>query len=108
MKIRTLEFFKKKMTTSSFPLIHQPDAMDCGPACLGMIAKYYGKDYDINGLRKNSYIGRDGVSMLGISRAGEQMGFRGWRYLRIFERNIRTENCIMQLPFGMRMLHHHA
>lgn len=43
MKIRTLEFFKKKMTTSSFPLIHQPDAMDCGPACLGMIAAHYGK-----------------------------------------------------------------
>lgn len=60
----------------NFPLIHQPDAMDCGPACLGMIAKYYGKDYDINNLRANSYIGRDGVSLLGISRAAENIGFR--------------------------------
>ncbi len=59
-----------------FPLIHQPDAMDCGPACLGMIAKYYGKDYDINNLRKSSYIGRDGVSLLGISRAAENIGFK--------------------------------
>ncbi len=62
--------------TSKFPYIHQPDAMDCGPACLAMIAKHYGKDYDIGNLRANSYIGRDGVSMLGISRAAENIGFR--------------------------------
>ncbi|MGR4858890.1 cysteine peptidase family C39 domain-containing protein [Bacteroides pyogenes] len=37
--------------------MHQPDAMDCAPACLGMIAKHYGKDYDINSLRSSSYIG---------------------------------------------------
>ena len=61
---------------TKFPLIHQPDAMDCGPACLGMIAKHYGKEYDINGLRKSSHIGRDGVSLLGISRAAEDIGFR--------------------------------
>ncbi len=61
---------------STFPFIRQPDAMDCGPACLGMIAKYYGKDYDIDNLRANSYIGRDGVSLLGISRAAENIGFR--------------------------------
>ena len=60
----------------SFPLIHQPDAMDCGPACLGMIAKYYGKDYSIDSLRTNSCIGRDGVSLLGISRAAEKIGFK--------------------------------
>lgn len=64
------------MIKHNFPLIHQPDAMDCGPACLGMIAKYYGKDYDINNLRANSYIGKDGVSLLGISRAAENIGFR--------------------------------
>ena len=60
----------------NFPFIHQPDAMDCGPACLGMIAKHYGKDYSLDGLRQNSYIGRDGVSLLGISRAAEQVGSR--------------------------------
>lgn len=64
------------MSKRNFPLIHQPDAMDCGPACLGMIAKHYGKEYDINGLRKSSHIGRDGVSLLGISRAAEDISFR--------------------------------
>lgn len=61
---------------TKFPFIRQPDAMDCGPACLGMIAGYYGKEYDINGLRQSSFIGREGVSLLGISRAAENIGFR--------------------------------
>jgi len=59
-----------------FPFTHQPDAMDCGPACLCMIAKYYGKTYTLDSLRQNSFIGRDGVSLLGISRAAEKIGFR--------------------------------
>lgn len=59
-----------------FPFIHQPDAMDCGPACLCMIAKHYGKTYTLESLRQNSFIGRDGVSLLGISSAAEKIGFR--------------------------------
>lgn len=61
---------------SKFPHILQSYAMDCDPACLAMIAKHYCKEYDIDILRKNSCIGRDGVSMLGISRAAENIGFR--------------------------------
>ena len=59
-----------------FKFIKQPDAMDCGPACLSMVAKYYGKDYNVERLRKQSFIGRDGVSLLGISRAADDIGFR--------------------------------
>ena len=33
------------MLTSQFPHYLQLDSMDCGPACLKMIAKYYGKTY---------------------------------------------------------------
>ncbi len=59
-----------------FPFVRQPDSMDCGPACLSMITKYYGKEYPLDYLRQNSFIGKDGVSLLGISRAAEQIGFR--------------------------------
>lgn len=54
----------------------QLDAMDCGPACLQSIAKYYGKSYAINQLRELSYITREGVSMLGLAKAAEKIGFR--------------------------------
>ena len=59
-----------------FPFVRQPDSMDCGPACLSMITQYYGKEYSLDYLRQNSFIGKDGVSLLGISRAAEQIGFR--------------------------------
>lgn len=50
--------------------------MDCGPTCLRMIAKYYGKTYSLQTLRERSFISREGVSMLGISDAAESIGFR--------------------------------
>ena len=59
-----------------FKHYHQLDAMDCGPTCLKMIAKYYGRDFDIQYLRKQSFISRRGVSLLGISDAAEHIGFR--------------------------------
>ncbi|MBS3772495.1 MAG: peptidase domain-containing ABC transporter [Bacteroidales bacterium] len=59
-----------------FPFYQQHDAMDCGPACLRMIARYYGKHYSLQTLRDRSYITREGVSMMGISDAAESIGFR--------------------------------
>lgn len=59
-----------------FPFQFQLDAMDCGPACLKMIAGYYGKEFSLEYLREMSYITRDGVSLLSISDAAENLGFR--------------------------------
>jgi len=50
--------------------------MDCGPACLRMIARHYGRSYSIQTLRERSFITREGVSLLGISDAAESIGFR--------------------------------
>ncbi len=61
---------------SQFPHYRQLDAMDCGPTCLRMIAKHYGRDYTLETLRKRSFITRAGVSMLGISDAAESVGFK--------------------------------
>ena len=62
--------------SKNFPFYHQLDAMDCGPTCLRMVAKHYGKHYSLETLRQKSFIGREGVSMLGISTAAESIGFR--------------------------------
>ena len=59
-----------------FPHYLQLDSMDCGPTCLRMIAKFYGKTYSLQTLRARSFITREGVSMLGISDAAESIGFR--------------------------------
>lgn len=65
----------------------QLDAMDCGPTCLRMVAKHYGKTYNLAWLREKCYLARAGVSLLGISEAAELIGFRtvgvriGWEQL---------------------------
>ena len=69
----------------SFPFYKQLDAMDCGPSCLRMIAKFYGKNYTLQTLRDKSYITREGVSMLGISDAAEAIGFRSMGVRITFE-----------------------
>ena len=63
-------FFRKRV----YPY-RQYDSMDCGPTCLKIIAKYYGKDVDIETIRKFSGIARDGVSLFGLDVAAKRLGF---------------------------------
>ena len=64
------------MRSGKFPHYRQLDSMDCGPTCLRMIARYYGRSYSLQTLRERSFITREGVSMLGISDAAESIGLR--------------------------------
>ena len=106
------------MIMPKFPHYKQLDSMDCGPTCLRMVAKYYGKTYSLQYLRSRSYITREGVSMLGISEAAENIGFRtkGYRltweelcdkrrreldYKR-FQQSSADINNIVQLVHGMQ------
>jgi ATP-binding cassette subfamily B protein len=59
-----------------FPYYRQLDAMDCGPTCLRMVAKYYGRSISLEYLREHTYITREGVNLLGISEAAENIGFK--------------------------------
>lgn len=59
-----------------FPHFTQPDSMDCGPTCLRMVAKYYGRSFTMPFLREKVAVGKEGVSLLGIAQAAEQMGMR--------------------------------
>ena len=60
----------------SFPFYKQPDYMDCGPTCLRMVAKYYGKIISLQALRERAQTTREGSSILGLSYAAESIGFR--------------------------------
>ena len=50
--------------------------MDCGPTCLQMIGKFYGRNFNIEKLRELTEIGKEGVNILGISDAAEKIGYR--------------------------------
>lgn len=78
-----------------FPFYRQLDSMDCGPTCLQMIAKFYGKKYTLQTLRELCNINREGVSMLGISDAAESIGFR------TLSATIPVENLIADAPLPL-------
>ncbi|HEX6910763.1 MAG TPA: peptidase domain-containing ABC transporter [Longimicrobium sp.] len=59
-----------------FPIYRQFDAMDCGPACVRMVAGHYGKRFTQREMRERAHIDRGGVSLLGIAYAAESVGFR--------------------------------
>lgn len=59
-----------------FPNYIQPDGKDCGPTCLKIIAKHYGKTVNIQALRRWSETLRTGSSLLNLSHAAEKIGFK--------------------------------
>jgi len=59
-----------------FTFYKQPDQMDCGPTCLRMVAKHFGRNFTLQTLRQLCEINKEGVSLLGISDACEKIGFR--------------------------------
>lgn len=60
----------------NFPNYIQADYKDCGPTCLKIIAKYYGKLINIIELRTLSETTREGSNLLNLSDAAEKIGFR--------------------------------
>lgn len=73
----------------SFPSYRQLDSMDCGPTCLRIVARYYGRRYTLQELRDRSFLNRQGVSLLGISYAAEAIGFRTLNVKTRFEQLLR-------------------
>lgn len=59
-----------------FPFYKQADSKDCGPTCLKIIAKHYGKTLNIQTLRSLSETTREGSNLLTLSDAAEKIGFR--------------------------------
>ncbi|RME96477.1 MAG: peptidase domain-containing ABC transporter, partial [Bacteroidetes bacterium] len=60
----------------NFTVFYQLESMDCGATCLRMIARHYNRYYSLEYLRDLTYLGKQGVSLLSISDAAEQLGFK--------------------------------
>lgn len=64
------------MSKNKFPFYRQLDYRDCGPTCLRMVAKHYGKTFSREFLRDKAGITRVGVTMAGIADAAEAIEMR--------------------------------
>lgn len=56
-------------------LVRQYDSMDCGPACLTMVVRYYGKYYTLDSIREICFQSRDGTSISDLANASKEIGF---------------------------------
>ncbi|NJB85461.1 ATP-binding cassette subfamily B protein [Lewinella marina] len=59
-----------------FTYYQQFEEMDCGAACLRMVARAHGQEYGLEELRERTRISREGVSLLGISEGAESIGLQ--------------------------------
>ena len=59
-----------------FPYYKQANRMDCGPACLRMVAKYYGRFYNAGSIRLAAGFNKEGVSLLGLAEAARNIGLK--------------------------------
>ncbi|MBR0253695.1 MAG: NHLP family bacteriocin export ABC transporter peptidase/permease/ATPase subunit [Synergistaceae bacterium] len=67
---------------SKTPMIMQLEAVECGAACLTMIAAYYGKWIPLEKVRKDCGVSRDGMKASNIIKVAINYGFeaKGFRY----------------------------
>lgn len=77
-----------------FPFTRQFDQMDCGPACVSMLAKYYGKNLPLSYLRSLAQLNRGGVSVAGIRDALGIIGMES----ATFELTVKQLYSVCPLP----------
>lgn len=59
----------------SYPWVRQHDMMDCGPACLAMVSKYYDNAIPVQYWRAHVNTNQEGTNMFDLARAAERNGF---------------------------------
>jgi ATP-binding cassette subfamily B protein len=82
----------KNLKLRKYPFQRQFDTMDCAPACLKMVAEYFGKSYSLQYLRDQCYLNREGVSLLSLNDAAENMG------MHTLMANITLETLVNDAP----------
>jgi ATP-binding cassette, subfamily B, bacterial len=61
---------------SKFPNYKQLDGKDCGPTCIQIIAKHYGKFISLQEIRELSSISKEGLSLYELGLTAERLGLK--------------------------------
>ena len=73
----SLEKLARARRGHKVPFVQQPEATDCGAACLAMVLGHLGRDVNLDEVREAAGgSARDGVDALAITRAAEWYGLR--------------------------------
>ena len=79
------------------PLVLASEAAECGLACIAMMARYYGHDVDLNGLRQRFALPLSGMSLRSLMRLADQLDFSS--------RPLRVELAALQKVQAPAILH---
>lgn len=84
------------------PVVMQMEALECGAACLTMIAAYYGKWIPLEQVRVDCGVSRDGSNAKNILVAARSYGFvaKGYRYEPEELKNSGKFPCIIHWNFN--------
>nr|WP_256434451.1 peptidase domain-containing ABC transporter [Myxococcus sp. CA056] len=59
-----------------YPLRHQLEEADCGPACLEMVSAYHGAAHSLGALKELAHVQVVGTSLPDLASAAEKVGFK--------------------------------
>jgi ATP-binding cassette subfamily B protein len=63
-------------SAATFPHYQQTDAMNCGPTCLRIIARHFGKSLPASEAEAMTHKGKQGVNLMSLCGAAEAIGLR--------------------------------
>ncbi|HDR3902660.1 TPA: peptide cleavage/export ABC transporter, partial [Bacillus cereus] len=96
------------MTQKYVSFFKQQDSKDCGPACLAMIAHYYGLKTSISKIREIAGTDLEGTNIKGLIESGETLGFevKGVRTTKREDLKVIPLPAIAHVVVGDGMLHY--
>ncbi|GAE07030.1 heterocyst differentiation protein [Paenibacillus sp. JCM 10914] len=67
----------KRRRLRKFPMVLQQSEMDCGPACLSMISRFYGTTIPINAIKSIARTSQSGTTLQQLLETAQWIGFEG-------------------------------
>lgn len=74
-RVKNKALTKGKWVGMKYAVVLQHSESDCGAACLGAIAKHFGRSLSLNQLRELVGTGQQGTTLLGLQRGADRLGF---------------------------------
>ena len=56
------------------PVLRQAEAAECGLVCLAMVARYHGRDVDLNALRREHPVSLKGMTFKTLMTTADRLG----------------------------------
>ncbi|MEP0265404.1 cysteine peptidase family C39 domain-containing protein [Dokdonia sp.] len=88
----------KKISKKKFPFIKEHYGYECGPRCLQMMFKYYGKEVDFDTIAQETDLTEKGANLLSLSNCAKNHGFKSLGVKVTFDGIDGKQNGLVDVP----------